>query len=185
MTKTAPNFAGEFFDKRGKMRTRRRKSTVPFVETPLTKTGKTKGNPFRNTRSGARADLGGLVVRSNWEANVIRVLNLFDIHFKFEPITFNFPPTPSGKRSGYIPDIYLPHTDEFIEVKGYLDGAGRQKIRKFRKHFPTEFAKLTVIISKNNKANQVFFQKMGVSRILYYEHISELYADKVNWEGVR
>lgn len=185
MTKIAPNLSEEFFAQRGKMKARLRKSTVVFVETPLVKSNKTKGNPYRNTRSGARSDLDGLVVRSNWEANVIRVLKMFSIPFLFEPTIFAFPVSPAGRRSSYLPDIYLPKTDEYIEVKGYLDSKGRSKLRRFKKHYPDEFAKLIVVISKNSKVNNVFFKKIGVNSILYYEHISSLYGDKVNWEGAR
>lgn len=180
-----PDYSNEeaFFSERGKIRARRKK-VVAVVETPAPiNKSKTKGNPYRNTRSGARADLDGLVVRSNWEANVIRVLKLFNVAYQFEPKVFEFPRTRSGRRSSYLPDIYLPKTDEYIEVKGYLDAPGRNKLRKFRKHYPEEFSKLVVVISKGSKPNKYFFQKLGVKKVLYYEHISKLYGDKVSWEG--
>jgi hypothetical protein len=97
-----------------------------------------------------------------------------------------FPPSPrTGKIQSYLPDIYLSKTDEWVEVKGYLDAAGRSKLRRFKKYYPEEFAKLTVIISKSNKANRVFFNKLGVQNILFYEHLMLLYSNKTNWEGVR
>ncbi len=155
------------------------------IETKRKRKKRTIGNAYQHSNTGARNDLDGLVVRSNWEANVIRVLNLFKIDFEFEPKKFTFPPTPGGKVYSYLPDIYLPMTDEWIEVKGYLDSAGRMKLRKFKKFEPIEFSKLTVIISRSNKANQVFFKKLGVPTVLYYENISAAYAAKVNWEGAK
>ena len=144
-----------------------------------------RGNAFQHSRSGIRSDLGELLIRSNWEANVLRVLKLHGIEFEFEPKTFVFPPTAAGKVTSYLPDIYLPETDEFIEVKGYLDGKGRNKLRKFRKHYPNEFSRLTVVISRSNKANLLFFTKLQVPRILFYENISKLYSSKVDWEGIK
>lgn len=175
----------QFFFDRSPVR-RPRKSVSEFattqIETPKKK--RAKGNAYQHTKTGARSDLDGLVVRSNWEANFIRVLNLFNIHYEFEPIVFKFPPTPAGKpTSGYLPDIYLRATDEYIEIKGYLDSRGRSKLRRFKKHFPNEFAKLTVVISRTNRTNLLFFTKLGVKQILFYENISQLYANKVNWEG--
>jgi DNA polymerase/3'-5' exonuclease PolX len=65
-----------------------------------------------------------------------------------------------------------------------LDARGRNKLRKFKKHYPAEFKKLSVIISKSNKTNKFFFKKLGVQNILFYEHLLKLYAGKLpNWEG--
>lgn len=143
-----------------------------------------KGNAYQHTKTGSRVDLDGIVARSSWEADVMRVLKLYKIDFLFEPVEFQFPPDVRGKTSAYLPDIYLNKTDEFIEVKGYLDSRGRNKLRKFKKYYPEEFKKLIVIISKSNKANKLFFNKLGVENILYYEHLSKLFAPKIpNWEG--
>lgn len=145
---------------------------------------RTKGNAYQHTKTGARADLGGIVCRSSWESDVLRILQLYKIPFEFEPTTFYFPPDVKGRVQAYLPDIYLPRTDEFIEVKGMLDARGRNKLRKFKKHYPEEFKKLTVIISKSNKANKFFFRKLGVQNILFYEHLSKLFAHKIShWEG--
>lgn len=145
---------------------------------------KTRGNAYQHTKTGARADLGGIVCRSSWESDVLRTLQLFKIPFEFEPTTFYFPADVRGRVHAYLPDIYLPQTDEYIEVKGMLDARGRNKLRKFKKHYPEEFKKLTVVISKSNKTNKFFFRKLGVKEILFYEHLGKLYAKKIShWEG--
>lgn len=188
MVKVLPDTTKEqaFFNERSKVRNPRAVKKEVVITTPNREPKKfKKGNAYQHSKTGARSDLNGLVVRSNWEANFIRVLNLLKIKYEFEPILFQFPPTATGKTMSYLPDIYLPATDEFIEVKGYLDSRGRNKLRKFRKYFPKEFAKLTVVISKNNKANKLFFMKLGVKNVLYYEHISHMYAEKINWEGAK
>ncbi len=161
---------------------------IEIGKTPPAKKKKkyAKGNAYQHTKTGARTDLGGVVVRSAWEANILRSLNLYKISWQFEPTEFIFPPKPpKNHTSMYIPDIYLPDFDEYIEVKGYLDGRGRNKLRKFKKYYPDDFARLTVIISRSNKANNFFFQKLGVKTILHYENFSDLCGEKVNWEGKR
>lgn len=148
------------------------------------KKGRGIGNAYQHTKTGARADLGGVVTRSTWEANVLRILELWNIKWEFEPREFPFPLDIKGRSSMYIPDIYLTKTDEFIEIKGLLDARGRSKLRKFKKFYPEEFSKLTVIISKSNKANKFFFTKLGVTSIIYYEHLVKLFANKIiMWEG--
>jgi len=143
-----------------------------------------RGNAYQHTKTGARPDLNGIVCRSSWESDVLRILQLFKIDFQFEPTTFYFPPDARGKIQAYLPDILLVKTEEYIEVKGMLDARGRNKLRKFKKHYPEEFKKFTVIISKTNKTNKFFFKKLGVNNILFYEHLKTLYANKIShWEG--
>lgn len=57
----------------------------------------TKGNAYKNTKSGFRKDIE-INVRSGWEANFIRVLNLYKIEFEFEPVVFSFPVKRRNKR---------------------------------------------------------------------------------------
>lgn len=56
-----------------------------------------KGNAYKNTKSGFRKDIG-INVRSSWEANFVRVLNLYKIDFEFEPIVFSYPIKRRNKR---------------------------------------------------------------------------------------
>ncbi len=184
----------EFFRSRSRMKDPKPQKKAPpilppqITATDLIPTPKKRrrsiGNAYQHTKTGARADLGGIVARSSWEADVMRTLQLWKVDFLFEPRVFEFPVDARGKMSAYLPDIYLPKTDEYIEVKGMLDPRGRQKLRKFKKHYPEEFKKLTVIISKSNKANKLFFKKLGVENVLYIEHLSKLFAKKILlWEG--
>lgn len=182
----------DFFKLRSKKRNPSAQKKPPLVKKPTPqefeivakKRKRTIGNAYQNTHTGARADLGGIVCRSSWESDVLRVLQLWDIEFEFEPRVFSFPMDNRGKMGGYLPDIYLPKTDEYIEVKGMLDPRGRNKLRKFKKHYPEEFKKLTVVISKGNKTNKIFFNKLGVKQILFMEHLTKLFADKIiMWES--
>lgn len=176
----------QFFRSRSKVRRIRadlkpnREITTALVKGPVKNK---KGNAFQHSRTGFRSDLGDIMVRSGWEANVVRVLNLLKVEFEFEPTTFEFPPNRNGRHQSYLPDFYLTKTGEYVEVKGYLDGKGRNKLRKFKRTYPEEFKKLSVVISRSSKANILFFTKLGVQNILYYENIRDLYGSKVHWEG--
>lgn len=173
-----------FFSSRGTRNPRAQRRIIAQVETLSKGKVSQKGNAYKFTKTGARVDLDGIVARSGWEADTMRVLKFHKIDFLFEPVEFRFPPDAKGRTSAYLPDIYLTKTDEYIEVKGYLDARGRNKLRKFKKHYPEEFSRLTVVISKSNKANKAFFNKLGVKNILFYEHLSSLYKNKIAaWEG--
>lgn len=178
-----------FFKQRGKVKNIRKQKVISTINdgTDLVckskKRGR-KGNIYQHTKTGARADLGGIIARSSWEADVMRILNAHKIEFLFEPVEFRFPADTRGRMHAYLPDIYLIKEDEYIEVKGYLDARGRSKLRKFKKYYPEHCNKLTVIISKSSKDNKAFFKKLGVKNILYYEHLSQLYKTKITtWEG--
>ena len=140
-----------------------------------------KGNAYKNTKSGYRKDLG-LNLRSNWEANFARILNAYKIKFDFEPTTFSFPIKRGTK--GYIPDFYIQNNSEWIEIKGYLDDKSKIKLKRFKRYYEDDFNNLTFIISKYSTSAKKFAAEIEIPRILYYEDIKKFYADKIPyWEG--
>lgn len=121
-------------------------------------------------------------LRSTWEANFARVANAYEIEFEFEPKIFTFPIKRGTK--GYTPDFYFNKTDEWVEIKGYLDDKSKIKLKRFKRYYPDEFSKMTLIISKYSSAAKNFAKLIEVPNILYYEDIKNLYIDKIpNWEG--
>ncbi len=96
------------------------------------------------TLSGKRDDLGGLFVRSSWEANYARYLGWLVQHgqiacWQYEPRTFSFP-VERGTRH-YTPDfrvVLLDGTVEWHEVKGWLDRKSQTKLTRFAKYYPQE-----------------------------------------------
>lgn len=54
------------------------------------KSNSSRGNAYKHTKTGYREDID-LNVRSNWEANFVRILNAYKIKFEFEPTVFAFP----------------------------------------------------------------------------------------------
>lgn len=144
-----------------------------------------KGNPYSRTKSGYRPDLGAEhMIRSGWEANIMRVLKAYKIDFQYEPEIFTFP-VKRGNKS-YTPDLYLPKSDEWVEIKGYLDKNSKVKLKRFKRHHPKEFKKLTMVISKYSKANRTFCADLGVPRVLFYEDFLRAFSAQIDtWEGKR
>lgn len=101
-------------------------------------------NTFSRTRSGKRADLDDLFVRSAWEANYARYLNWLVSRgeiagWRYEPKTFTFP-VERGNRS-YTPDFEITMTDgsiEWHEVKGWMTPDSKVKLKRFAKFYPQE-----------------------------------------------
>lgn len=99
----------------------------------------------RNTarRGGRREDLGGLYVRSAWEANYARYLNWLQaqgeiLSWEFEPDTFEFHRIKRGTRF-YTPDFKVTNKDgsvEYHEVKGWMDPASKTKLDRMGRYYP-------------------------------------------------
>lgn len=140
-----------------------------------------RGNVYQYTKTGVRKDLGKEVYRSGWEADVARILTTFGIKFQFEPTVFYFP-IQRGTKS-YLPDFYLPETDEYIEIKGWFDNKSKVKLKRFKKYHPQEFNKLHVIISKYAKKALVTCQELGVPDVLFFEDLKKHYQWIQNWES--
>lgn len=140
-----------------------------------------KGNPYSHTKSGYRPDIK-INCRSGWEANVCRILQSYDIPFEFEPMIFPFPIKRGNK--AYCPDIYLSTTEEWIEVKGYLDKNSEIKLKRFKRFYPDDFDNLTMIISKSSKRCREFCEEIDVPTVLFYEECSRIFKARLeNWEG--
>lgn len=139
------------------------------------------GNAYRYTKTGYRKDID-MSVRSSWEANFVRVLNLYKINFDFEPTVFSFPIKRGTK--GYTPDFYLTRNKEWIEVKGYLDDKSKIKLKRFKRYYPDEFSRLTCVISKYSKDAINFMSDLEVPCVVFYEDIRDHFSEYlIYWEG--
>ncbi len=103
-------------------------------------------------KQGKRPDLG-IYVRSSWEANIARYLNLLKREKKikrwyYESKRFYFNNIKRGTRS-YLPDfcvIYPDGRQEWQEVKGFWTQKAKTAVKRFRKYYPEE---TLVIIDKD------------------------------------
>ena len=110
---------------------------------PMTK----QKNPYSRAKGGKREDLNNIYFRSSWEANMARYYNFIGVKWEFEPKTFIFENITRGSVS-YTPDFYLPEEDKWIEVKGWMDGKSKTKLKRFAKQYPEEYKKLQLITEK-------------------------------------
>lgn len=137
------NSGGEYHSE--KWRTQRRekyKDGLPWTNTPEMRASISKKrtewiqqhpewSPKRGN-GGYREDLGQYF-RSEWEAAYARYLNANDIAWEYEIYLF---PLSNGKH--YLPDFYLPESDEWIEVKGWWDKGSIVKCDAFEADYPNE-----------------------------------------------
>lgn len=94
-------------------------------------------------KMGKREDLGGLYVRSAWEANYARYLNwLKEIgsieNWEYEADTFEFAEIKRGTRF-YTPDFKVYEGDGRVvyhEVKGWMDPASKTKLSRMARYYP-------------------------------------------------
>lgn len=143
------------------------------------------------SKIGKREDLD-LFVRSGWEANFARICKIGgeDItKFEYEPETFSFTEhvPPKGMALSYTPDFKITKGGkvQWVEVKGnWLRAQDKTKMRRFKKYFPEEFKKLTVVVSTRKCKTALFFEELGVpqSRIIQYSDLKKKYSKLVAWE---
>lgn len=70
-------------------------------------------------------------MRSSWEKRYAEYLKQSSVDFLYENKQF---PLSNGK--SYVADFYLPATDEYVEIKGYLSDGQSEKYELFRKEYP-------------------------------------------------
>lgn len=74
---------------------------------------------------------GFVTMRSTWEKKYAEYLKSNNIDFYYEPKCF---PLSNGK--SYIADFYLPATDEYVEIKGYLSEFQKDKYELLKQEYP-------------------------------------------------
>ena len=160
------------------------KNKIKEIETGIVVIGKPKSG--KKSKIGRREDLN-LFVRSAWEANVLRWLKHTGKAYTYEPKVFSF--IEHGVKHGtvsYTPDVLVSvdkDTSVWIEIKGYLKTEDKTKLRRFKKFFPEEFAKLQVIIGSANTKTAEFFDKLGVPVYAYYNDLNKKYRNIIEgWE---
>lgn len=151
------------------------------------------GNRSFRSKIGKRPDLNNQFVRSAWEANFYRYLNMSAKENKittiqYEPMDFSFAPFNiiKGPAVSYTPDFKVTYpngTYKWIEIKGYLKPADKTKLRRFKKFFPAEYAKLTAVTGSPGTASTKFLQSIGIPIMCYYNDLNREYKGTIPyWE---
>lgn len=73
---------------------------------------------------------GFITMRSSWEKKYADYLTKNNTDYQYEPKSF---PLSNGK--SYVADFYLPATDEYIEIKGYLSQDQNDKYELFKQEY--------------------------------------------------
>ncbi|MBA7548206.1 hypothetical protein ES705_40653 [subsurface metagenome] len=140
-------------------------------------------------KGGFREDLG-IYTRSKMEANVLRYYKFIKEKYIYESKEFEFYKIKRGSRF-YKPDVHLLGQDKFIEVKGWFTASDKTKLRRFKKYYPEEFAKLEFIIPdkySKSKANgemiKFLCDDLGVDfeEIISYKEIEKYGGLIPGWE---
>jgi hypothetical protein len=113
-------------------------------------------NPYAEIKRGIRADLN-IFVRSSWEANWARWLNLqidngLIKDWEYEPKEFVFEKIKRGTRT-YLPDFRVTNNDdsiEYHEVKGWMDSKSKTKLKRMKQYYPD--VKVILVDAKQYKA---------------------------------
>jgi hypothetical protein len=118
--------------------------------------------------------------RSSWEANVARWFNSRGRKWTYEPKVFFFEKVKHGTVS-YCPDFLSD--DEWIEIKGMLDGHSQTALRRFQKYYPEEFKKLKAVVGRPNTKADKFFKKLGVPILAYISDLDKEFGKQIpGWE---
>jgi len=92
------------------------------------------GMPSPHRKGGFRKDLNHYV-RSSWEADFARILNLHKVKYEYEPKTFELV-REGGGIVNYTPDFYVPSQNTFYEIKGWMHELDQEKINLFKQQYP-------------------------------------------------
>jgi len=141
-------------------------------------------------KGGYRKDLKQFF-RSKMEANIARYYNYIKINWFYEPREYKFEKIKRGTKY-YKPDFYLAAPLRFfVEVKGYFRPIDKTKLRRFKKYYPEEFARLKFIIPdkySKSKANgemiKFLCDDLGIDfeKIMSYKEIEEYSGLIPGWE---
>ena len=141
-------------------------------------------------KGGYREDLKQFF-RSKMEANIARYYNYIKINWFYEPREYKFEKIKRGTKY-YKPDFYLAAPLRlFVEVKGYFRPIDKTKVKRFKKYYPEEFARLKFIIpdkysrSKSNGEMIKFLcgdLEIDFEKIMSYKEIEEYSKLIPGWE---
>ena len=170
--------------------------TVTCVECDGKKNGKKKPKTvrtasanFARAKKGKRPDVHPTYsFRSATEANVARVFEYTKVKWNFEERVFTFPDR-KVRPFQYIPDFEVTKGTKLFpvgwyEVKGWMDSKSRGKLRTFKREYPEEAAKMTVILYRSSeKKNTEFCHKLGY-KTMFFDQLTKEFAPLIpTWEG--
>lgn len=73
--------------------------------------------------------------RSTWEVELAELLTSLGITYEYENKRFYY----KAHKESYLPDIYLPEYNTYIEVKGFYDKRSQKRCNLFRKYQGSQY----------------------------------------------
>lgn len=148
---------------------------------------------YAKMRKGIRKDIHSeYSFKSATEANFARILNRLEAEWTYEEHTFAF--SAFGYKTKpfvYIMDFEIKKSNPgaavlpvgFYEIKGYMTGSARNKLRRLKKHYPKDAEKTTIVIyNKSKKEDIAFCEKLGYKYIFYSDLVLAFSASIPGWE---
>ena len=89
-------------------------------------------------------------MRSSWEIMYAQHLDENNIKWEYEPKWFRL----EKSNTSYMPDFYLPETNEYIEIKGYMRQENKEKMEEFKEQYNN--IKFSILFKKD-------LQELGIN----------------------
>jgi hypothetical protein len=155
------------------------------------KTIKTAAANFAKTKKGVRKDVHPTYsFKSATEANFARILKHLGVPWAYEERAFTFDGYKT-KPHVYIMDFEIRGRKElpdgleqgWVEIKGWMNPRSRNKLRRYKKCWPEDAAKTTIVIyNKYRKDDIKFCEKLGY-KYLFYDELTKKYQPLIKgWE---
>jgi hypothetical protein len=159
-------------------------------KTKKKKTIRTATAGFAKVRGGKRLDVHPTYFfRSSMEANFARILQMKNMEWQFEERVFTFS-NADYKRGPwqYLPDFKIVKGRKgfpsgWYETKGYFRPSDRNKLRRFKKRYPDEAKKLTVVVYSKYKKDDIAFCKKYGFKYMFFDALTDKYKPQIpTWE---
>lgn len=159
-----------------------------------TSTGnRTASGNYSRAKKGIREDVHPEhFFRSKTEANVARIFNYLGLSWEYENRKFSFHGY-TRKPWAYLMDFEITKSNAlakkiglaegWVEVKGYMNGASRNKLRRLKKEYLEDFNKTTVVLYRRSDKKAIeFCDKLGIKYIFYEDLKNEFFNKIESWE---
>jgi hypothetical protein len=127
--------------------------------------------------------------KSATEANFARILNYLGLQWKYEERAFSFSEYKT-KPHVYIMDFEILDSDGviglpagFYEIKGYMTGSARQKLRRLKQNYKEEASRTTVVIYNKYKKEDIKFCESLGYKYMFFSDLTDKYSKLIpTWE---
>jgi len=110
--------------------------------------------------------------------------------FEYETKEIEFFAIERGTRF-YKIDFYLPQSDKYVEVKGYLDAQSKTRFRRTLRFYPEIALKLVIVIDRvftkagnlTKQAGELIEMGFKANQLMSYTRVCRDFGFLPHWEG--